>query len=97
MTLLSGIVTSLALVALALPTIRGKSTDLTPDNFKSSVSNGFWFVEHFSPYCTHCIAFAPTWDKLVKEAETELPNVSLGQVNCVVHGGMFSLLQYGIV
>jgi thioredoxin domain-containing protein 5 len=97
MTLLSGIVTSLALVALALPTIRGKSTDLTPDNFKSSVSNGFWFVEHFSPYCSHCIAFAPTWDKLVKEAETELPNVSLGQVNCVVHGGMLSLLQCGIV
>ncbi|KAJ3544178.1 hypothetical protein NMY22_g2872 [Coprinellus aureogranulatus] len=88
MTLLSGLVTSLALVALALPTASGKSTDLTPDNFQSSVSNGFWFVEHFSPYCSHCIAFAPTWDKLAKEAETELPHVGLGQVNCVVHGDL---------
>ncbi|KAJ2912426.1 hypothetical protein MD484_g7977, partial [Candolleomyces efflorescens] len=87
MTILSALVTSLALVACALPT-SAKSTDLTPDNFKSSVASGLWFVEHFSPYCSHCISFASTWEKLVTETGTESPNVHLAQVNCVLHGDL---------
>ncbi|KAJ2925492.1 hypothetical protein H1R20_g11602, partial [Candolleomyces eurysporus] len=73
MTLLSALVTSLALVACALPT-SAKSTDLTPDNFKSSVASG--------------LCFASTWEKLVTEMETESPNVHLAQVNCVLHGDL---------
>lgn len=87
MSLLSALVTSLALAALALPAV--KTAELTPDNFGSSVAKGLWFIEHYSPYCGHCRAFAPTWEKLVKEAETEFPTVSLAQVNCVLHGGAY--------
>jgi thioredoxin-like negative regulator of GroEL len=63
---------------------------LTPANFEKEITNGHWFVEHFSPYCIHCKNFLPTWEKLVKVAGKELPEVRLAQVNCVEHGGEFS-------
>jgi thioredoxin domain-containing protein 5 len=62
--------------------------ELTPANFKESTATGTWFVENYSPYCPHCIRFAPTWEKLVGEAETEFPSIHLAQVNCAVHGGV---------
>jgi thioredoxin domain-containing protein 5 len=56
---------------------------LTPDNFKSSIEHGVWwvktlpfitvsqqvtrFVEHFSPYCHHCRDFAGTWIQLTED------------------------------
>lgn len=46
------------------------------------------FVEHFSPYCTHCKHFAPTWEKLVEHYESmESPGVHLAQVDCAANGG----------
>ena len=47
--------------------------------------HGLRFVEHFSPYCHHCRAFAPTWDELV--ADYAGSAVNLAQVDCIVHGG----------
>lgn len=93
MALLSALVTSLAWVALALPLAGGKSVDLNPANFKPTIAKGLWFVESFSPHCHHCIAFAPTWEQLTKDAEKELPTVNFGQVNCVMYGGEWSTLS----
>ncbi len=46
------------------------------------------FVEHFSPYCTHCKHFAPTWEKLTEHYESmESPGVHLAQVDCAANGG----------
>ena len=46
------------------------------------------FIEHFSPYCHHCRAFAPLWEQLVKENEAKAdPGIHMAQVNCAVHGG----------
>lgn len=74
-------ISSLALASSALPV---HTIALTPENFHQSVSEGVWFIEHFSPYCSHCRDFAPTWAKLVEENESD---VQMAQVNCAVHGG----------
>ena len=67
--------------------------ELSPETFKQTLSEGYWFIEHFSPFCAHCRKFAPTWEKLVLEAKTEIPNVKLAVVNCAVHGGESRLSQ----
>lgn len=61
--------------------------ELTPETFAAQVGKGHWFIEHFSPYCGHCTQFAPTWEKLVGEAEKEIPDVTLAKIDCIVHGG----------
>jgi len=75
----------LALLGSAIPV---HSTEFTPDNFKSTIASGIWFIEHFSPYCGHCRQFAPTWEELVKYNDEQTSNgIELAQVNCAVHGG----------
>ncbi|KAJ3865039.1 protein disulfide isomerase [Lentinula novae-zelandiae] len=81
---------SFSIVCVALPV---HSSELTPENFKSSIASGVWLIEHFSPYCGHCRAFAPTWEELAernKEGSAEATGVKLAQVNCAVHGDLCS-------
>ncbi|KAJ3572597.1 hypothetical protein NP233_g2977 [Leucocoprinus birnbaumii] len=82
---LSLVLTTLALVSSAASV---QLQQLTPANFKESTEKGLWFVEHFSPFCVHCRRFAPTWEKLVGESESEIPSVHLAQVDCSVHGDL---------
>jgi thiol-disulfide isomerase/thioredoxin len=47
------------------------------------------FIEFFSPYCSHCKHFKPTWEKLVAEVEKSAdPGIHLAQVDCVADGGV---------
>jgi protein disulfide-isomerase len=39
----------------------------------NDISKGYWLVEHFSPYCHHCEAFAPTWQTLYEFYYTSSP------------------------
>jgi thiol-disulfide isomerase/thioredoxin len=83
------LLTSFALASAALPAQTASlKPPLTPDNFKSTIAKGVWFVEHFSPYCGHCRAFAPTWEKLVEYSENSA-GVQLAQVDCSVNGGAY--------
>ncbi|EGO04191.1 hypothetical protein SERLA73DRAFT_173630 [Serpula lacrymans var. lacrymans S7.3] len=85
---LSLLVASLTVRAAAVPV---KSTHLTPEDFKQTISEGVWFVEHFSPYCGHCQKFEPTWMNLVEEFEKSSdPGIHLAQVNCAVNGDLCS-------
>jgi thioredoxin domain-containing protein 5 len=85
---ISLLVTSFALEATTAP-IEGELKYLTPDNFKSTIAKGVWFIEHFSPYCHHCRDFAPTWSKLIEDSkESSDPGIQFAQVNCVVYGDL---------
>lgn len=83
------VISSLALAASAVPVESVELTVLNPSNFKDSIAEGVWFIEHFSPYCGHCRNFAPTWKQLVEETESqEDPGIHLAQVNCAVDGDL---------
>ncbi|KAG6865383.1 hypothetical protein C0991_003086 [Blastosporella zonata] len=80
------LLSSLALVSGAVP-VHAK-TLLTPDTFADLTASGLWFIEFFSPYCRHCNAFAPTWEKLVDECAVDTPQVNLAQVDCSLYGDL---------
>jgi thioredoxin domain-containing protein 5 len=73
------------LFSLLVLTAGAAQTELSPANFKESISQGVWqvlsfyisswlliitrLVEYHSPYCPHCREFAPTWARLHAENE----------------------------
>ncbi|MCJ1393692.1 hypothetical protein MMC18_006568 [Xylographa bjoerkii] len=47
--------------------------NLSGETFDEEIKDGYWFVKHFSPYCSHCIAIAPTWQTLYEFYYTSNP------------------------
>lgn len=47
--------------------------ELSGENFDKETKNGYWFVKHYSPYCHHCKAIAPTWQTLYEFYYTSKP------------------------
>ncbi|KAJ7885106.1 protein disulfide isomerase [Mycena olivaceomarginata] len=83
------LLTSFALASAALPAHTASlKAPLTPANFQPTIAHGTWLIEHFSPYCGHCRAFLPTWEKLVEYSETSGGGVQLAQVDCSVNGDL---------
>ena len=58
-------------------TFNGKTVpppiELGGKTFDDSITDGYWLVEFFSPYCVHCTAFAPTWQTLYEYYYTQEP------------------------
>ncbi|ORY74538.1 thioredoxin-like protein [Leucosporidium creatinivorum] len=54
------------------------------------VKSGTWLIEHYSPYCHHCKAFAPKWHDLVelREADSAINNFHFAQVDCAANGDL---------
>lgn len=63
---------------------------LTMDTFDVEVAKGLTLVEFFSPYCSHCKNFAPTWEKIYKSFKPEMEKlqIDMRQVNCVESGDL---------
>lgn len=47
--------------------------ELDGEKFSETIKDGYWLVEHFSPHCGHCVAFAPTWQTLYEFYYTSSP------------------------
>jgi len=74
--------TLLALSALCLVRADSDVVILSPDNFDDEVKGSLTLVEFFAPWCGHCKALAPNYEK----AATELKgSVKLASVDCTVH------------
>ena len=54
--------------------------ELNKDTFDNFIkTNEFSLVYVYSPYCGHCIAFKPTFDKLVSEVHQKLAAITIGK------------------
>ena len=53
----------LSCAAAGAPIIERAGSALDPETWAKDVDRpgATWLVEHFSPYCSHCRSFAPTW------------------------------------
>lgn len=58
--------------------------DLT-NNFDEAIkTDKLVFVKHFAPWCGHCKALAPAWEKLAEEMPSKHPEVIVAEVDCTV-------------
>ncbi|RKF81633.1 Uncharacterized protein C3D6.13c [Golovinomyces cichoracearum] len=47
--------------------------ELEGESFSTTVQDGYWFIKHYSPWCMHCTAMAPIWQKLYEFYQTSSP------------------------
>lgn len=89
----------LSLIALAFsaPAANSLSPELTPADFAPGgiVNHGVFLIEFFSPFCSHCRHFAPTWEKIYQRVTEgndsdgyNTQGVTLAQVNCITQGDL---------
>jgi len=76
----------LAFLLLAAGALAGAVKDLTNgfSAVKEAGDDKLYFVKHYAPWCGHCKALAPTWEKLAEEMATKHPEVIVAEVDCTV-------------
>ena len=80
----------LALLGASIAGVRGELYELTTEVFKKTIGNTNAFVMFYAPWCGHCQALAPTWEKLADEFEG---NGIIGKVNCIAEMTLCQELQ----
>jgi thioredoxin-like negative regulator of GroEL len=61
--------------------------DLTSKNFGTTVGFGdgnVWLIEFYTPTCSHCVSFAPTYQSIAKAIHSSTPDekIRIARVNC---------------
>lgn len=89
---------------VSLMAYSASAVDLTSDNYDSLTDGKIVFIKHFAPWCGHCKAMKPDWDKLMeefKDDETKLIadidcTSDKGKPLCDAHGVKgFPTIMYG--
>jgi len=70
---------------LAFAASRSSAIELTPDNWASETDGKTVFVKFFAPWCGHCKALKPDWDKLMAEFEGSSTQL-VADVDCTAEG-----------
>ncbi|GAA5904768.1 uncharacterized protein JCM6883_003897 [Sporobolomyces salmoneus] len=86
--LISFLISLSTLLATAAPIeVAGEGLD---ESTWKVTEKGLWLVEHYSPYCSHCRAFAPKWKELVDMFSLTGPRHSFNfaQVDCAANGDL---------
>ncbi|GAA5956471.1 hypothetical protein JCM3765_003455 [Sporobolomyces pararoseus] len=85
---------AIACLAIAASLVRAAPIELAGEGLDEStwsvVEKGTWLVEHYSPYCSHCRAFAPKWKELVDMYSKTGPrhDFHFAQVDCASNGDL---------
>ena len=62
------------------PKGESKVLTLTGPQFSAQIGAGVTFVEFFAPWCGHCKAMAPEWEKLADK----LDDVTVAKMDCTM-------------
>eukprot|EP00959_Pyramimonas_sp_CCMP1952_P209317 4378888-Pyramimonas_sp.AAC.1 len=68
------------LIAIAL-FVGASATDLTPANYGELSAGKTVFLKFFAPWCGHCKAMKPAWDKLMSEYKDH-KSILVAEVDC---------------
>jgi len=59
--------------------------ELTPENWDDATAGKTVFIKFFAPWCGHCKAMKPAWDKLIAEYE-DSKTALVADVDCTAEG-----------
>lgn len=105
--LISNASVSGAAVAPRTPTNSGEASDssglgvidLTSKSFGSTVGfvdGELWLIEFYTPTCSHCVHFAPTYENIAKTLHSSTSNkkIRVARVNCIEEKALMT--RFGI-
>jgi len=70
---------SLLLALISAPAV--SAIELTPDTWDAETSGKTVFVKFYAPWCGHCKALKPDWDKLMEEFASSTTQL-IADVDC---------------
>ncbi|KAL3805373.1 hypothetical protein HJC23_009080 [Cyclotella cryptica] len=69
--------------------------ELTPDNWEAETTGKTVFIKFFAPWCGHCKAMAPDWEKLMADFEGSATQL-VAEFDCTADGHQAMCEEYGV-